>query len=191
MRSPKALFLDRDGVINVDAGYVHAVEAFRFVEGVFDLTRTAIGLGYLPVVVTNQAGIGRGYYSERQFVELTEWMLGEFDRQGCPLAAVYYSPYHAEHGKGEYRRDTWCRKPNPGMLFDAKARFGLDLSASALVGDKASDMVAALRAGVGLSILIGSDDAPLPEGVAPVIVPTVLDAETILRSWACDNGKAP
>lgn len=144
-----ALFLDRDGVINVDHGYVHRSEDFEFMPGIFKLVRTANQQGYLVIVVTNQAGIGRGYYSENQFLMLTDWMKGRFKAEGGCIDAVYFCPFHPQHGIGEYRRESECRKPAPGMLLQAQKDFGIDLRASILIGDKPSDISAGSTAGVG------------------------------------------
>ena len=148
MNTP-ALFLDRDGVINVDYGYVHTPENFHFIEGIFDLVSAARQAGYLVVVVTNQAGIGRGYYSEAQFHDLTHWMKGRFAEQGGQIDGVYFCPYHPEHGVGAYRRESEFRKPAPGMLLQAETELGIDLEQSVLIGDKLSDMAAGRSAGVG------------------------------------------
>jgi len=146
----RALFLDRDGVINHDSGYTSKVEDFRFIDGIFDVCRTAKQLGYLLIVVTNQAGIGRGYYSEQDFLDLTEWMCEQFAAENAFINDVFYCPYHPEHGAGSYKKDSFDRKPNPGMLLRAANKYGLDLSRSMMIGDKGSDMEAANRAGVGV-----------------------------------------
>src|SRR4030095_1199750 len=145
----RALFLDRDGVINVDRGYVGHIEDFEFIPGIFDLGRAAHSAGLLIIVVTNQAGIGRGYYTEDDFQTTTAWMVNQFRAQGIPIARVYHSPYHPTEGVGEYRRESFDRKPNPGMLLRAQADFDLDLARSVLVGDKDSDIAAGRAAGVG------------------------------------------
>ncbi len=155
----RALLLDRDGVVNVDKGHVHRARDVTFVPGIFDLCRTARGMGYLLVIVTNQAGIGRGLYTEDDFRALSAWMARRFAAEGAPLARVYHSPYHPVHGVGPYRRDAACRKPNPGMILDARAELGLDLGASVLVGDCPSDVVAGRRAGVGTNLLLRADGA--------------------------------
>lgn len=152
--STKALFLDRDGVINVEHGYVHRHQNFQFQEGIFELCRAAQDLGYLLVVVTNQAGIARGYYTEPDFLELTDWMIREFARRQIRVARVYYCPYHPVHGVGAYRQDSPDRKPKPGMLFRAEADFNLDLNSSVLIGDQITDIQAAEAAGVGVRILL-------------------------------------
>ena len=150
MLGSRALFLDRDGVINHDSGYTSSAENFRFIEGIFDLCRAAKRLGYLLIVVTNQAGIGRGHYSEEDFLALTEWMLSRFKIEGAPITDVFFCPYHPEHGVGDYKKDSFDRKPNPGMLQRAAEKHGLDLGRSIMIGDKDSDMYAACKAGVGI-----------------------------------------
>jgi D-glycero-D-manno-heptose 1,7-bisphosphate phosphatase len=166
-RRRRALFLDRDGVINVDHGYVHRREDFHFQPGIFDLCRAAQALGYLVVVVTNQAGIARGYYTESALLELTDWMIHAFaERQIC-IARVYYCPFHPVHGLGAYKRDSADRKPKPGMLLRAQADLDLDLAASVLVGDTVSDIGAASAAGVGTKILLRSATAPPLEQPPP------------------------
>lgn len=157
MPARRALFLDRDGVINVEKDYVHRIEDFEFVEGIFALGREAVARGYAPVVVTNQSGIGRGYYSEADFQALTAWMKEEFAREGVAVAAVYHCPYHPESGVGEYRVDSFDRKPNPGMILRAARDLDLDLASSMLVGDRVSDMQAAAAAGVGCRILLHTE----------------------------------
>lgn len=149
-----ALFLDRDGVINVDHGYVHHPENFEFIDGIFEVARAARARGYKLVVITNQAGIARGYYSEQQFHRLTTWMCDEFLNAAAPIDKVYFSPFHPTEGIGEYKKDDFSRKPNPGMLFQAQQELKLDLAESILIGDKASDIQAGMAAGVGVNILL-------------------------------------
>ena len=149
----RALFLDRDGVINIDRDYVCKREEFEFVEEIFDLCRHATGLGYLVIVVTNQAGIGRGYYSEQEFLEVTAWMCGVFREHGAVIDRVYHCPFHPEHGVGIYKRDSIDRKPGPGMILKAAAEFDIDLTRSVLVGDKESDVQAGIAAGIGCNLL--------------------------------------
>ncbi len=145
----RALFLDRDGVINVNHGYVHRPEQMDFVPGIFALGRAAVQRGYRLIVVTNQAGIGRGYYTEADFAAVTTWMCEQFAAEGAAITAVYHCPYHPEHGVGEYRRESDWRKPGPGMLLAAARDHGLHLPDCVLVGDMESDVDAGLNAGVG------------------------------------------
>ena len=155
--SKPALFLDRDGVINVDYGYVHRPEEFEFVEGIFELVAAANKAGYLVVVVTNQAGIGRGYYTEAQFHALTDWMKAQFNEHGAIIDAVYFCPCHPEHGIGAYRQESEFRKPAPGMLLQAQSELGIDMAQSILIGDKPSDMAAGRAAGVGTLLLLNGE----------------------------------
>lgn len=145
-----ALFLDRDGVINHDSGYTSSVENFRFIDGIFDLCRAARQSAYLLIVVTNQAGIGRGYYSEDDFLTLSAWVRDRFKAEGVPITDVYYCPFHPEHGVGDYKKDSFDRKPNPGMLLRAAEKHGISMNRSIMIGDKDSDMQAASQAGVGI-----------------------------------------
>lgn len=145
----KALFLDRDGVINVEKNYVYRIEDFEFLPGIFGLCTIAQQRGFLLVVITNQAGIGRGYYSEADFNRLTDWMLEEFQAHDIKIDRVYHCPYHPTAGIGEYRRESFDRKPNPGMILKARQEFNLNLSQSVLIGDKNSDIEAGRAAGVG------------------------------------------
>ena len=113
-----ALFLDRDGVVNVNRGYIHRSEQFEFVPGIFDLARFWTNELRRPiVVVTNQSGIGRGYFDERAYADLTRWMCDRFEAEGTAIARVYHCPYHPQDGIGEYRCDhPWrecCRRPSP------------------------------------------------------------------------------
>lgn len=152
----RALFLDRDGVINIDHGYVHRPEQTEWVDGIFDLCRDARAAGYDLVVVTNQAGIARGFYGESEFAAYCDWLRNQFAARGCPLLAIYHCPHHPDAGIGELRRTCDCRKPAPGMLLRARDEWGLDLAASALLGDQPSDILAARAAGVGRWLQLGA-----------------------------------
>lgn len=162
----RALFLDRDGVINVDYGYVGRQEDFHFVDGIFDLCRAAKLHGYRLFVITNQAGIGRGYYSEQDFQRLTSWMCDVFRAEGTEIDKVYFCPDHPEHGIGEYRKESGFRKPNPGMILQAAREFELDLPGSILLGDKESDIAAGRAAGVGVNLLYCPNGFVPPAGHA-------------------------
>jgi len=148
----RALFLDRDGVINIEKNYLYKKEDFIFIEGIFDLCKYFANQGYLIFVVTNQSGIGRGYYTQDDFEQLSIWMVGEFKRHGVDIAKVYFCPHFPEIS-GECE----CRKPKPKMLLDAKEEFDLDMASSLLVGDKERDIEAALNAGVLESYLFLED----------------------------------
>ena len=148
----KALFLDRDGVINVDEGYVHKISDFKFIDGIFDFCKKYQAKGYLIIIITNQAGIARGYYSHEDFAKLTIWMTEQFKLHGIDIAKVYYCPHHPD-----FDIDCNCRKPNPGMIFDAKREFDINIPESVLIGDKPSDIAAGRSAGIEKLILINSN----------------------------------
>jgi D-glycero-D-manno-heptose 1,7-bisphosphate phosphatase len=156
--SERALFLDRDGVVNEEVGYLHRVEEVRFVEGIFSLCRTAMRLGYRLVVVTNQAGIARGYYAEADFELLMAWMREALRAEGIELDAVYHCPFHPEHGVGRYKREHEDRKPGTGMLRRAAREFGVELTESVMVGDRCSDIAAANSAGLRQAFLISGTE---------------------------------
>ncbi|GLQ95665.1 D,D-heptose 1,7-bisphosphate phosphatase [Dyella mobilis] len=146
--------MDRDGVINVNHGYVHTADQTEWVPGIFELCKTAASAGYALVVVTNQAGIARGYYSEEAFRQYTSWLHEQFELRGIHLSATYYCPHHPEFGVGEFKVQCNCRKPGPGMLLAAADDLFLDLGRSVLVGDMPSDLEAAKAAGVRSSFFV-------------------------------------
>lgn len=143
----KAVFLDRDGVVNIEKDYVYKVEDFEFLDGIVDAVKHFNKQGYVVVIVTNQSGIGRGYYTEEDFEKLTKYMLGHFEVEGAKIAAVYHCP-HSPDTKCD------CRKPLPGMFLKAKDELNIDMQSSWMIGDKESDIQAALTAGVGHTILV-------------------------------------
>lgn len=172
MTSPakvRALFLDRDGVINHEVGYLYRPEDVRWVEGIVPLCRTAQSLGYKLIVVTNQSGIARGYYTPQQFEDLMTWMRAELARDGITLNAVYHCPYHPVHGVGEYKREHEDRKPGPGMLRRAATEEWVDLSQSVLVGDRCSDIAAANAAGLKQAFLLRGTESVPCEGVHQMV----------------------
>ena len=176
----RALFLDRDGVINHDVGYLYLPADVRFVDGIFDLCRGAQSLGYRLVVITNQAGIARGYYSEADFHLLMDWMRAEFVREGVALDAVYYCPFHPVHGVGEYLREHPDRKPSPGMLLRAADDLGLDLQSSILIGDRCSDIAAANAAKLRQAFLLAGTEASPCDGDY-IRIERLAEAEAWLR----------
>jgi len=184
-----ALFLDRDGVINVDRHYVWRIEDFEFMPGIFELVESAVQGGLLPIVVTNQAGIGRGYYTEGDFRRLDEWMHAQFRERGAAIARTYHCPYHPTEGVGGYRRESFDRKPNPGMILRARADFDLDLSNSVLVGDKDSDIEAGRAAGVRHNVKLVRDARG-----ASVLGALELPHLVAVRGWlreACGLARVP
>jgi D-glycero-D-manno-heptose 1,7-bisphosphate phosphatase len=153
----RALFLDRDGVINVDHGYVSRPEDFELVPGIIDLLQTADAAGYLLVVVTNQSGIARGLFDQHQYTKLEAHMRDALVDKGVTLAGVYHCPHHVDGRIPEFAIACDCRKPAPGLILRAAEELSIDLGRSMLVGDKPSDVEAAERAGVGRSFLVAPD----------------------------------
>lgn len=160
----RALFLDRDGVVNEEIGYLYRIKDARFVDGIFSLCRTAARLGYRLIVVTNQAGIARGLYTEDDYQTLMAWMRTELRSEGVELDAVYHCPYHPEHGIGEYRREHEDRKPGIGMLRRGMKEFDISLEDSVMVGDRCTDVAAANSAGLRQMFLIGHTEKALCAG---------------------------
>lgn len=160
----RALFLDRDGVVNVEVGYLHRAEEVRFVEGIYSLCRTATKLGYRLIVVTNQAGIARGFYTEADFHTLMDFIRAELRTEGIELDAVYHCPYHPEHGVGQYKREHEDRKPGTGMLRRGAREFDLSLADSVMIGDRCSDIAAANAAGLRQAFLISGTEQSVCSG---------------------------
>jgi D-glycero-D-manno-heptose 1,7-bisphosphate phosphatase len=145
----KALFLDRDGIINMDHGYVYKIEDFEFTEGIFDLLQLFTKHGYLLFIVTNQSGIGRGYYTLEEFKTLTRWMIKTLHENGIEIKEVQYCP----HTPNE---NCICRKPNIGMIENILTHHDIDLDNSWMIGDKQSDIDLAHNAHIGSSVAIGN-----------------------------------
>ncbi|MEN9306573.1 MAG: D-glycero-beta-D-manno-heptose 1,7-bisphosphate 7-phosphatase [Fibrobacterota bacterium] len=141
--SRPALFLDRDGVVNVEKNYVHRIDQFEFMDGIFELCNAFQNAGYAIVVVTNQAGIARGYYTVQDMERLHAWMIERFAERGVVIAGVYHCPHHPE-----FSGPCECRKPKAGMILRARDELGIDLTESVLLGDKESDLEAGRAAGI-------------------------------------------
>jgi len=149
----KALFLDRDGVINVEKDYLYKIEDFEFIEGIFELCRYFADRNYKIIVVTNQSGIARGYYTEEDFQILSSWMTQEFKKRDIIIRHIYYCPHHPEiTGKCS------CRKPEIGMLLEAAQDFDIDLKNSIIIGDKERDILAGINAGLQENYLFDESD---------------------------------
>lgn len=135
----KAIFLDRDGTVNIEKHYLYKIEDFEFIPGAVDAMRVLQNAGYKLIIITNQSGIGRGYYTERDFEILNNWMLEELVKLGVRINKVYYCPHHPNAKIEMYRKKCNCRKPALGLFFQAVKEFDLDLSKCFSVGDKARD----------------------------------------------------
>ncbi|HYQ58839.1 MAG TPA: HAD family hydrolase [Draconibacterium sp.] len=145
----KALFLDRDGTINIEKNYVYKIEDFEFTPGIFKLVKSYHDEGFLIFVTTNQSGIARKYYTEEDFCRINTWMADKFEEQNIKITKVYHCPHHPD-----ITGDCLCRKPNPGMLLQAIHEFNIDPANSVLIGDKKRDILAGQRAGIGKNLYI-------------------------------------
>ena len=137
----KALFLDRDGIVNEDVRYPYKPEQIVFCEGIFDICREALEKNYLIIIMTNQAGVAKGHFKEDDVLRLHEWMKSQFSDHGIEVTAFYYCPFHKEGIVQEYCKDDDCRKPKPGMFLKASEDFDIDFQRSLMVGDKPSDRI--------------------------------------------------
>ena len=175
MKKNKVIFLDRDGIINEDKSYVHKIEDFEFCSGIFETLKRFQELGYMLIIVTNQSGIGRGYYTQKDFDLLNNWMLNELKNEGIDITKVYYCPH-------DPNENCNCRKPNPGMLQYAKDKFNIDIKSSWMIGDKISDIEAANNLGIKNTILLKNHyfDANIKAN-AKYTVNKILDTITIIK----------
>ena len=145
----KTIFLDRDGVINKEVGYLFRISDFEFIEGVFDACLYFQQLDYKIIIISNQSGIARGYYTKSDYQKITEWMLNQFNIKGISILDILYCPHGPESSCN-------CRKPKPGMLIEAKDKYNIDMKDSWMIGDKETDIEAANLAGINNTILVRS-----------------------------------
>ena len=143
----KVVFLDRDGVINIEKDYLYKIDEFEFIDGVFESLLYLKSLGYSLVIITNQSGIGRGYYTKEDFDILTSWMIQEFEKKGIKISAVYYCPHSPQE-------ECNCRKPNLGMIRKTSNNIDIDYQNSWLIGDKDSDIQLAINANIPNTIQV-------------------------------------
>jgi len=143
----KTIFLDRDGVINKEVNYLYKIDDFKFIDGIFDACLHFQQLGFQIIIVTNQSGIERGYYTEADYQLITEWMLVQFENRGIKILDIFHCP----HGSNS---TCSCRKPQPGMFLKAESKYNINMQKSWMIGDREIDIVAANRAGITNTILI-------------------------------------
>jgi D,D-heptose 1,7-bisphosphate phosphatase len=184
----KAIFLDRDGTINIDHGYVHQIDDFEFIEGSINALKKLKEMGYLLVLVTNQSGIARGYFTEAQFLQLTEWMDWSLAEQGVDFDGIYYCPHHPD-GKGEFKEDCPCRKPKPGMLLDAMKALNIDPQQSIMVGDKIEDIKAGINAKVKINVLVRTGKPVTKEGerLANAVLDSIVDLPDVIKALVSNS----
>ena len=156
-RQKPAVFLDRDGVLNEDRGYVRRPEDFVWVQRAPEAVKWLNDRGYLVIVVTNQAGIARGYYTEEDFCGLMEWVQAELRRRGAHLDAVYHCPHHPEEGRGPYLAACDCRKPAPGLIRRALEEWDVDVARSLMIDDREENLAAARALGIRDAVFRGGN----------------------------------
>ena len=151
--SKPGLFLDRDGVINKDTGYVYKKKDFIWRKNIFKFIKKYNARNYFVFIITNQSGIGRGYYSEKDLHKLHTWMLNKFKAKGCQIDKIYFSPYYKYSKIKKYKKDKKMKKPNIGMILKAKKDFKVDIKKSFLIGNSRTDKLAAIKSGMKYKIL--------------------------------------
>jgi D-glycero-D-manno-heptose 1,7-bisphosphate phosphatase len=145
----KTIFLDRDGVVNKEVSYLHKIEDCSFIHGVFEACQYFKSLGYQIIIVTNQSGISRGYFSEKDYQNIMNWMINQFELNDISITDIYHCPHSP-------KSNCNCRKPNPGMFFSAKNKHNIDMEKSWMIGDCEHDITAANLAGIKKTILVRS-----------------------------------
>ncbi len=171
----KAVFLDRDGVINVEKNYLYKIEDFEFIDGVFEALHYLQKFGYKLFIITNQSGIGRGYYTKEDFEKLTSWMLQQFQDQGIEISQVECCPHAPDE-------NCTCRKPNTGMIENILKNHDIDLENSWLIGDKSSDIECANNAKIGNTIQVKSGhDFTEEESLANFVIDSIKNIQTIIK----------
>ena len=170
----KTIFLDRDGVINKDINYLHKIDDFEFIDGIFDVCLYFQSLGYKIIIITNQSGISRGYYSHSDYQKVTQWMLDQFKYKNINILDVFHCP----HGPDS---TCDCRKPKPGMFLKAKDKHNTDMEKSWMIGDKERDTIAANSAGIDNTILIRSSHRiDEPNSNAKIILDSIQQVKLIM-----------
>jgi len=172
----KVIFLDRDGVINIEKNYLYKIEDFEFVEGIFNALGYLQNLGYKLVIITNQSGIGRGYYTQAQYDILTEWLKQEFLNNHIYISEIYCCPHAPDESCS-------CRKPKIGMIEQASKILNIDYANSWLIGDKNSDIQTALNANIPNTIQVKSGHAfDEKESKASYVANSIKDVLNIIKS---------
>ena len=170
----KTIFLDRDGVINKEVNYLHKIDDFEFVDGIFDACLYFQQLGYKIIIVTNQSGISRGYFTESDYQKVTQWMLNQFKYKNISILDVFHCP----HGPDS---TCDCRKPNPGMFLQAKAKHNIDMTKSWMIGDNERDIIAANNSGINNTIMLKTNNNQSNSN-AKIILDSILQTKQVITS---------
>lgn len=171
----KIIFLDRDGVINKDVQYLYKIEDFIFIDGIFEACNNFEKLGYKIVIVTNQSGIQRNFYTENDYENLTQWMLNQFNKNHINILDIFHCP----HGQNS---NCSCRKPKPGMFIKAQGKYNIDMVNSWMIGDKERDISAALSAGIRNTILLNNSKKLQLSSNAQFIINSLEETQNLITS---------
>ena len=183
----RAVFLDRDGTINVEREFLHRPAEFEFIPGAPQAIRLLNDAGFLVIVVTNQSGVARGYYEESAISSLHRHLDAELARFGAAIDGYYFCPHHPEYGTDNHTKFCVCRKPRAGMLLQAANDFSLDLASSYLIGDKLADVEAGLNAGCH-PILVRTGYGAAESAKLPPDIPVYDDLLTAVRAIIDETG---
>lgn len=172
----KTIFLDRDGVINKEVNYLHNIDDFEFIDGVFEACRHFQKLGYEIIIITNQSGIARGYYTEFDYQLITKWMLDQFEERNVKILDVFHCPHGPDSSCN-------CRKPKPGMLLKAINQYGIDMKRSWMIGDKDVDIKAANAANIQNTIMVKSGHPiDLKNSKAKYVLDSIKQVKEVIRN---------
>ena len=172
----KTIFLDRDGVINKEVNYLHNIDDFEFIDGVFEACRHFQKLGYEIIIITNQSGIARGYYTEFDYQLITKWMLDQFEERNVKILDVFHCPHGPDSSCN-------CRKPKPGMLLKAINQYGIDMKRSWMIGDKDVDIKAANAANIQNTIMVKSGHPiDLKNSKAEYVLDSIKQVKAVIRN---------
>jgi D-glycero-D-manno-heptose 1,7-bisphosphate phosphatase len=172
--SKKAIFLDRDGVINKEVNYLYRIESFEFINGIFESCLYFQKLGYIIIIITNQSGISRNFYTDNEYQKLSEWMLDEFSKHGIIIQDTFYCPHGPES-------NCRCRKPKPGMFLEAKKKYNINMKESWMIGDSEIDIRSANDANIQNTILVRSGKKiNEPSSNAKFILDSIKDAPNFI-----------
>ena len=170
-----AIFLDRDGIINEDINYLYKIDEFEFIDGIFDSCLFLINLGFKIIIITNQSGIARGFYTESDYQKLTQWMLSKFSEKKIYILDVFHCPHGPESS-------CCCRKPKPGMFLEAKLKYDINMKKSWMIGDNERDIVAANSAGISKTILLDKNHTKLlSESKSDFIINSVKELKKVIK----------
>lgn len=187
----RAVFLDRDGTIIEDFGYIDEIDRVKFVPSAGKSIKLLNDNGFMVFIITNQAGVARGYFSEETVEKINNYIKESFAQKGALIDAFYYCPHHMEGVVEEYRRDCYCRKPNPGMIEEAARNFSINLEGSFVIGDKNSDIEAGHRAGCKTILLTGGVPQSREKGsdmISDYVATDLCEAVRWLVQFGCQEG---